>query len=121
MEGFVFKDIERFIEKILFTQWSKLKSNFNDSSIGVNIVHYEDVKEIIFDYTSITMMESNIVKNKSTYSWSLIGGLNEIKKSLNEAIIWPIKYEKLYNELGMKQTVGVLLYGPSGCGLVSIN
>ena len=25
MEGFVFKDIERFIEKILFTQWSKQK------------------------------------------------------------------------------------------------
>ena len=115
MEGFVFKDIERFIEKILFTQWSKQKKIKLDQS-GLHIVHYNDVKEIIFDYTSITMLESNLVKNRNTFNWSLIGGLNEIKKSLNESIIWPIKYEKLYKELGMKQSAGVLLYGPSGCG-----
>jgi peroxin-1 len=115
MEGFVFKDIERFIEKILFTQWSKQKKMKLDQT-GLNIVHYNDVKEIIFDYTSITMLESNLVKNRNTFSWSLIGGLNETKKSLNESIIWPIKYEKLYKELGMRQSAGVLLYGPSGCG-----
>ena len=114
MEGFVFKDIERFIEKIIFTQWSKLNHKFVDKK-SINIVNFNDVKDIIYDYTSITMLETNLLKNKNTLNWNLIGGLEDTKKSLYESIIWPVKYEKLYRELGMKQTAGVLLYGPSGC------
>ena len=86
MEGFVFKDIERFLEKVLFTHWSKQKK-MKINGFDSNIVYYNDVKEIIFDYTSITMLESNLVKNRNTFNWSLIVGLNEIKKSLNESII----------------------------------
>lgn len=118
MEGFVFKDIERFIEKILYAHWSKQKivdGVQTDADLN-SITCYNDAKDIIFDYTSITMLETNLVKNRNSFNWSLIGGLHETKKSLNESIIWPIKYEKLYKELGMKQSAGVLLYGPSGCG-----
>jgi peroxin-1 len=115
MEGFVFKDIERFIEKIIFNQWSKLNHKCVDKRRSINIVNFNDVKDIIYDYTSITMLETNLLKNKNTLNWNLIGGLEDTKKSLYESIIWPVKYEKLYRELGMKQTAGVLLYGPSGC------
>lgn len=117
MEGFVFKDIERFIDKIVFTSWSKSsESNQNERKT----ICLDDVKDVLHSYTSINMLETNFFKCNESLNWNLIGGLSDIKKALNESIVWPIKYENLYKELGMKQSSGVLLYGPSGCGLVNL-
>ena len=46
----------------------------------------------------------------------MIGGLEDVKQSLTESLIWPIKYKELFRRLSMKQSGGVLLFGPSGCG-----
>ena len=64
----------------------------------------------------MNMLETNFYKARSQLSWSLIGGLDQVKTSLIEALIWPIKYKSFYQKLDMKESGGVLLYGPSGCG-----
>ena len=48
--------------------------------------------------------------------WSDIGGLIEVKRELQEAIEWPLKYPVLYEKLGHKMPRGILLHGPSGTG-----
>ena len=48
--------------------------------------------------------------------WSDIGGLKEVKKKLQEAIEWPLKYKALFKYAGVKPPRGVLLYGPPGTG-----
>jgi len=48
--------------------------------------------------------------------WSNIGGLGVIKKELQEAVEWPLKYPDLYNTIGYSMPKGILLYGPSGTG-----
>ncbi|KAL9604382.1 MAG: hypothetical protein Q9219_000570 [cf. Caloplaca sp. 3 TL-2023] len=47
--------------------------------------------------------------------WSQIGGQNEVKEALQEAIEWPLKYRAEMNELGLLPKKGLLLYGPPGC------
>jgi transitional endoplasmic reticulum ATPase len=49
-------------------------------------------------------------------SWEEIGGLEEVKKELMEAVEWPMKYPGLYDKLGHKMPRGILLHGPSGTG-----
>ncbi|MHB8567817.1 MAG: CDC48 family AAA ATPase [Nitrososphaerales archaeon] len=48
--------------------------------------------------------------------WADIGGLETIKKELQEAVEWPLKYPDLYTTIGYSMPKGILLYGPSGTG-----
>ncbi len=48
--------------------------------------------------------------------WQDIGGLESIKKELQEAVEWPMKYPDIYNALGYCMPKGILLFGPSGAG-----
>jgi transitional endoplasmic reticulum ATPase len=45
-----------------------------------------------------------------------VGGLDEAKKVLEENIKFPLMYPDIYQKFGGRQTKGVLLYGPPGCG-----
>jgi len=49
-------------------------------------------------------------------SWDKIGGLEEVKEALREAVEWPLAYPELFERTGTKPPRGMLLYGPPGCG-----
>jgi transitional endoplasmic reticulum ATPase len=49
-------------------------------------------------------------------TWENIGGLQELKQELREAIEWPLKYSDIFEEAGAKPPKGILLCGPPGTG-----
>lgn len=48
--------------------------------------------------------------------WADIGGLDEAKSILREAVEWPLRYARLYQTAHLKPTKGILLCGPPGTG-----
>ncbi|ANF21927.1 CDC48 family AAA ATPase [Thermococcus piezophilus] len=48
--------------------------------------------------------------------WEDVGGLEEVKQKLREAVEWPLKYPKAFQRLGIDPPRGILLYGPPGTG-----
>ncbi|MDG6903141.1 MAG: CDC48 family AAA ATPase [Nitrososphaerota archaeon] len=48
--------------------------------------------------------------------WDQIGGLERVKRELQEAVEWPLKYPDLYDRTGYSMPKGIMLYGPSGTG-----
>ncbi|KAG0594421.1 hypothetical protein M758_UG075600 [Ceratodon purpureus] len=47
--------------------------------------------------------------------WSDIGGMEDVKQHLQEAVIWPQKHGDRLISIGAQPIRGVLLYGPPGC------
>ncbi|MEW6674757.1 MAG: CDC48 family AAA ATPase [Nitrospirota bacterium] len=48
--------------------------------------------------------------------WSDVGGLEDIKKQLMEAIEWPLKHPELFTKAKTRPPKGILLHGPPGTG-----
>jgi transitional endoplasmic reticulum ATPase len=45
-----------------------------------------------------------------------VGGLEEAKQSLREAVMWPLQFDRLFQVTRTEPPSGVLLYGPPGTG-----
>ncbi|MGI0069020.1 MAG: CDC48 family AAA ATPase, partial [Nitrosopumilaceae archaeon] len=78
------------------------------------IVNEEDYQFAFREVTPAGMREVYI--EKPDIKWDQIGGLEEVKLELQEAVEWPMKYPILYSKLGHRMPRGILLYGPSGTG-----
>lgn len=47
--------------------------------------------------------------------WADVGGQEEIKRQLMEAVEWPQKHHDAFKRIGTRPPTGVLLFGPPGC------
>jgi transitional endoplasmic reticulum ATPase len=56
-----------------------------------------------------------IVESPNTH-WDDIGGLEEAKRVLREAVEWPLKYGPLFDQMRATPPKGILIYGPPGTG-----
>ncbi len=78
------------------------------------IVTADDFENALKDVYPSAMRE--VYLETPDVKWSEIGGLNQVKKELQEAVEWPLKYPDLYKAIGYSMPRGILLYGPTGTG-----
>lgn len=53
---------------------------------------------------------------KPNVRWSDIGGLEDVKRSIQEAVELPLKKPEVFEKMGIRPIKGILLYGPPGTG-----
>eukprot|EP01137_Pigoraptor_chileana_P035449 Opistho-2@29480 len=51
-----------------------------------------------------------------TVTWTDIGGLEDVKRELQELVQYPVEHPDKFLKFGMTPSKGVLFYGPPGCG-----
>ncbi|HYA56531.1 MAG TPA: CDC48 family AAA ATPase, partial [Nitrososphaerales archaeon] len=78
------------------------------------IVTMGDFEDALRDVMPSAMRE--VYLETPDVKWSEIGGLEGVKKELQEAVEWPLKYPDLYDKIGYSMPKGIMLYGPSGTG-----
>ena len=78
------------------------------------VVNGEDFTKALVEVIPSGMREV-FIENPDV-KWDDVGGLDEVKRELQEAVEWPMKYPGLYDKLGHKMPRGILLHGPSGTG-----
>jgi len=74
----------------------------------------EDFKEALKEVRPSALREVQV--QVPNISWDDVGGLNELKEELREAIEWPIKHKEAFEYVDIESPKGVLLYGPPGTG-----
>ena len=78
------------------------------------IVKQEDFMDALKVVRPSAMRE--VLVETPNVEWKSIGGLNNIKQELKEAVEWPMKYPDSFSRMGIRPSRGILLYGPPGTG-----
>lgn len=102
---------------------ANIASNFRQVSNSTNntgIVLQDCIDKVLSTYIPISHQSLNLTKYEPAIGWGDIGGLFEAKSDLSEAILQPIKYKLIYDNLPIRIPKGILLFGPPGCGKTSI-
>ena len=77
-------------------------------------VQMSDFENAYKEITPTAMREVYI--EVPTVHWDDVGGLENVKQHLIEAVEWPLKSPEIFTKLGIRPPKGILLYGPPGCG-----
>uniref|UniRef100_A0A8D2JDB7 Spermatogenesis associated 5 n=1 Tax=Varanus komodoensis TaxID=61221 RepID=A0A8D2JDB7_VARKO len=95
------------------------KANLSDDAVaGSVIITCADFLRAMNDIRPSAMREVAIDVPK--VSWSDIGGMEEVKLKLKQAVEWPLKHPESFIRMGIQPPKGVLLYGPPGCSKTMI-
>ena len=77
-------------------------------------IRAHDFKESLKTVRPSAMREV-LVETPNT-KWQDIGGLEQVKQELKEAVEWPLQFPDSFTRLGIKPPRGILIYGPPGTG-----
>ncbi len=93
--------------------------NLEEERVPPSVLEKMDVRmeDFINAYKEITPTAMREVYIEvPTVHWEDIGGLEEVKQELKEAVEWPLKTPEIFKKVGIRPPKGILLYGPPGCG-----
>jgi len=80
----------------------KLQVTLDDFKEALKTVRPSAMREVLIEIPNIR--------------WDNIGGLDEVKQELKEAVEWPLKYPDSFKRMGIRPPRGILLYGAPGTG-----
>ncbi|KAL6337620.1 hypothetical protein AAG906_037213 [Vitis piasezkii] len=77
------------------------------------VVTFEDFEKARMRIRPSAMRE--VILEVPRVKWEDVGGQNEVKAQLMEAVEWPQKHQDAFKRIGTRPPTGVLLFGPPGC------
>ena len=119
--GFVGADLEYLCKEAAMKCLRRLlpELNLEDEKLAPEVLDKLAVTMSDFDNSIKDIMPSamrEVYLESPDIPWTEIGGLEEVKRELHEAVEWPLRYPNLYKELSHTIPKGILLHGPSGTG-----
>ncbi len=120
--GFVGADLASLTKEAAMNVLRKVLSDLNleekeeipEDVLDKIQITQEDFREALKEVRPSAMRE--VLVDVPSVSWDDVGGLNEVKQELKEAVEWPLHHRDSFENLGVKPPKGVLLYGPPGTG-----
>jgi len=93
--------------------------DLDDDEIDAEILDSMAVSQAHFRFALGTSNPSALretVVEVPNVSWDDIGGLESVKRELQEVVQYPVNFPEKFEKFGMSPSKGVLFYGPPGCG-----
>ncbi|HEX2230751.1 MAG TPA: CDC48 family AAA ATPase, partial [Nitrososphaeraceae archaeon] len=119
--GFVGADLEMVAKEAAMRSLRRIipEINLKETKIPASVLNKikitnQDFDDALKDVHPSAMRE--VLVQKPNIEWNDIGGINNVKEELKEAIEWPLKHADLFSKADIKPPKGILLYGPPGTG-----
>ncbi len=93
--------------------------NLDEEVISPEVLEKLIITQIDFEHALSNIEPSalrEVLISTPTESWDDIGGLDDAKQALQEAVEWPLKYPNIHQYFNAKPVKGILLYGLPGTG-----
>ncbi|XP_062617064.1 ATPase family gene 2 protein homolog B-like [Saccostrea cucullata] len=114
--GYVGADLMSLSHEAAFRAMSFLQSDSTDNKVvDTPLITTEHFKEALRKVMPSTQKGSPCTTDFDPVHWEDIGGLEEVKLKIQQAVEWPIKHPEAFRRMGLPSPRGVLLYGPPGC------
>jgi ATPases of the AAA+ class len=110
--GFVGADLESLGKEAAMTALRRTRQA--DGDLGGVEVTREDFESAMTAVEPSAMRE--YIAEQPTTDFDDVGGLNDAKEQLEQAVTWPLQYGPLFDAAATTPPTGVLLYGPPGTG-----
>ena len=119
--GFVGADISAVCREAAMSALRRYlpKIDLESEYIDPELLEQIQVTKNDFDQALKEVMPSGIREvfvEVPNVTWEQIGGLDDLKQLLVEAVDWPLSHPKIFIRMGITPPKGILLYGPPGCG-----
>ncbi len=119
--GFVGADLESLAKEAAIRALRRILPEINLEAQSIPgdilnkiIVKMADFQDALKEIEPSAMRE--VLVEIPDVSWDQVGGLEDVKEELREAVEWPLKYPDLFAQLNATPPKGLLLYGPPGTG-----
>jgi transitional endoplasmic reticulum ATPase len=119
--GFVGADLEAVCREGAMRSLRRVlpEINLEESKIPIETLNkikitWEDFENALKDVQPSALRE--VYVQKPNVQWTDVGGLQEVKEELKEAIEWPLKHTDLFAQADIIPPKGLLLHGPPGTG-----
>lgn len=90
------------------------EENIDAEVLGSLAVSHENFRWALKQSNPSALRET--VVEVPNVSWNDIGGLENVKRELQELVQYPVEHPEKFLKFGMTPSRGVLFYGPPGCG-----
>jgi len=119
--GFVGADLEALAKEAAIRALRRILPEVNMEAESVPVAILNKIKVMNADFLdALKEVEPSAMREVLVevpdIKWDDIGGLEDVKEELREAIEWPLKYQELFTQMDAKPPKGLLLYGPPGTG-----
>ncbi len=119
--GFVGADLESLAKEAAIRALRRILPEINLEAQSIPgdilnkiIVKMADFQDALKEIEPSAMRE--VLVEIPDVTWDQVGGLEDVKEELREAVEWPLKYPDLFAQLNATPPKGLLLYGPPGTG-----
>ena len=119
--GFVGADLEILSKEAAMTSLRRIlpEIDLEEDKISSEIlqkieISNDDFREALKEVRPSALREVQV--QIPDVNWDDVGGLDELKDELREAVEWPVKHKEAYDYVDVEAPKGVLLYGPPGTG-----
>ncbi|MFA6329158.1 MAG: AAA family ATPase [Candidatus Micrarchaeia archaeon] len=119
--GFIGADLQSLCKEAAMKALRRIlpKINLEDEHIPQELLDELRVTKDDFETAQREIMPSalrEVYIEVPNVKWDFIGGLEEVKKELREAVELPLKNPEAFTKFGIRPVRGILLYGPPGTG-----
>lgn len=112
--GFVGADLYGLCSQAILNAVKRQQKTVSEASTVI----YSDFNHALITIKPSAMKE--VLIEVPDVRWTDIGGQNDLKLKLRQAVEWPLRHPEAFQRMGITPPKGVLMFGPPGCSKTMI-